>query len=64
MSFLFLFSLQVANIDIKVIDAGYNKQENGYEDEIEKFSKMFGTVAFKEEVKAFLEKRKANFPGN
>lgn len=64
MSFLFLFSLQVANISIKVIDAGYNKQENGYEVEIEEFGKMFGTVDFKEDVKAFLEKIKANFPGN
>jgi enoyl-CoA hydratase len=49
---------------IKVINAGYNKQENGYEVEIEEFGKMFGTGDFKEGVKAFLEKRKANFPGN
>ncbi len=49
---------------IKVINAGYNKQENGYEVEIEEFGKMFGTADFKEGVKAFLEKRKANFPGN
>jgi enoyl-CoA hydratase len=49
---------------IKVINAGYNKQENGYEVEIEEFGKMFGTQDFKEGVNAFLEKRKANFPGN
>jgi enoyl-CoA hydratase len=49
---------------IKVINAGYNKQENGFEVEIEEFGKMFGTGDFKEGVKAFLEKRKANFPGN
>ena len=30
----------------------------------EEFGKMFGTGDFKEGVKAFLEKRKANFPGN
>jgi len=49
---------------IKVINAGFNKQENGYEVEIEEFGKMFGTGDFKEGVKAFLEKRKTNFPGN
>jgi enoyl-CoA hydratase len=49
---------------IKVINAGYNQQVNGYEVEIEEFGKMFGTGDFKEGVRAFLEKRKANFPGN
>jgi len=49
---------------IKVINAGYNTQLNGYEVEIEEFGKSFGTADFKEGVKAFLEKRKANFKGN
>ncbi len=49
---------------IKVINAGYNTQLNGYEVEIEEFGKSFGTTDFKEGVKAFLEKRKANFKGN
>lgn len=49
---------------IRVINAGFNNNMNGYEVEIEEFGKMFGTADFKEGVSAFLEKRKANFPGN
>lgn len=49
---------------IKVINAGYNNKLNGYEVEIEEFGKSFGSGDFKEGVSAFLEKRKANFPGN
>jgi enoyl-CoA hydratase len=49
---------------IKVINAGYNSKLNGYEVEIEEFGKSFGSGDFKEGVSAFLEKRKANFPGN
>ena len=49
---------------IKVINAGYNNKQNGYEAEIEEFGKSFGSADFKEGVNAFLEKRKANFLGN
>ena len=49
---------------IKVINSGYNNKLNGYEVEIEEFGKSFATADFKEGVSAFLEKRKANFPGN
>jgi enoyl-CoA hydratase len=49
---------------IKVINAGYNNNLNGYEVEIEEFGKSFGTGDFKEGVAAFLEKRKASFKGN
>lgn len=48
---------------IKAVNAGFNNSENGYEAEIEAFGKCFGTTDFKEGTTAFLEKRKANFPG-
>ncbi len=48
---------------IKVINAGYNNNLNGFEDEIEEFGKSFGTKDFREGVDAFLEKRKADFKG-
>lgn len=49
---------------LKVINAGYNNQVNGFEVEIEEFGKTFNSNDFKEGISAFLEKRKANFPGN
>ncbi|MCB0802199.1 MAG: enoyl-CoA hydratase/isomerase family protein [Flavobacteriales bacterium] len=48
---------------ISAVNAGYTDGVNGYEKEIEAFANCFGSEDFKEGTSAFLEKRKANFPG-
>lgn len=48
---------------IKAINAGFKTNVNGYESEIEAFGNCFGTADFKEGTSAFLQKRKADFPG-
>jgi enoyl-CoA hydratase len=48
---------------IKAVNANFKDGENGYETEIRNFGKCFGTADFKEGTTAFLEKRKAVFPG-
>lgn len=48
---------------IKAINANYIDGKDGYKVEIEEFGKCFGTEDFVEGTTAFLEKRKANFPG-
>ena len=49
---------------IKAINAGFNNGVQGYEIEIKAFGECFGTDDFKEGTTAFLEKRKASFPGS
>lgn len=49
---------------IKAINDCFNNSINGYATEIDAFGKCFGTADFKEGTTAFMEKRKANFPGN
>jgi enoyl-CoA hydratase len=46
---------------IKSINAGYNKDLNGYNEEIESFGNCFESNEFIEGTQAFLEKRRANF---
>ena len=46
---------------IAAINAGFNKDKNGFEVEIKSFGNAFGTQDFEEGTSAFLEKRKAEF---
>lgn len=49
---------------IKAINANYKDGKDGFKVEIKQFGKCFGTDDFSEGTTAFLEKRKAIFPGN
>lgn len=51
------------NLAIKAINACFIDGVNGFDVEIEAFGNCFGTEDFKEGTTAFLEKRKADFPG-
>ncbi|GAA4235501.1 enoyl-CoA hydratase-related protein [Postechiella marina] len=48
---------------IKAINANYKDGVNGFEIEIKQFGNSFATKDFKEGTTAFLQKRKADFPG-
>ena len=48
---------------IAAINAGFEEGENGFDEEITQFGNCFGTADFQEGTQAFLEKRKAEFPG-
>ena len=48
---------------IKAVNTGFMNTARGFEAEIKAFGECFGTEDFKEGTTAFLEKRKANFPG-
>ena len=49
---------------IKAVNAGFRKDEDGFATEIKAFGACFGTDDFEEGTSAFLEKRKAEFPGS
>ena len=49
---------------INAVNAGFKHDVNGYDVEIDAFATCFGTDDFKEGTQAFLQKRKANFPGS
>lgn len=55
-------SVAISNA-IAAVNANFKDGVDGYEVEIKNFGKSFGTDDFKEGTTAFLEKRKANFPG-
>lgn len=46
---------------IKAVNSGFKKE--GFQQEVDAFGESFGTDDFKEGTSAFLEKRKAEFPG-
>lgn len=56
-------SLVAVSAAIKAVNASYENDKNGFEIEIEEFGRCFGTQDFKEGTTAFLNKRKADFPG-
>lgn len=49
---------------IRLVNAYFDKQKEGFTEEVNTFGTLSNTADFKEGAAAFLEKRKANFTGN
>ena len=56
-------SLVAISAAIRAVNANYEDGVNGFEVEVNEFGHSFGTDDFKEGTSAFLNKRKADFPG-
>ena len=56
-------SMVAVSAAIKAINSNYEDGVNGFDVEINEFGRSFGTEDFKEGTSAFLNKRKADFPG-
>lgn len=56
-------SMVAISAAIKAVNANYETGVNGFDVEIKGFGRSFGTEDFREGTKAFLSKRKADFPG-
>ncbi|MFV8225261.1 enoyl-CoA hydratase/isomerase family protein [Christiangramia aquimixticola] len=56
-------SMVAVSAAIRAINANYEDGVNGFDVEVNQFGKSFGTEDFKEGTSAFLNKRKAEFPG-
>lgn len=56
-------SLVAISAAIKAVNANYDPSLNGFEVEVEEFGHCFSTEDFREGTDAFLNKRKADFPG-
>ncbi|MCL4136290.1 UNVERIFIED_CONTAM: hypothetical protein GTU68_017828 [Idotea baltica] len=57
-------SLVAISAAIKAINANFKDGLNGFQVEVAEFGNCFGTEDFEEGTTAFLEKRKADFPGH
>ncbi|MBZ9630938.1 enoyl-CoA hydratase/isomerase family protein [Salegentibacter sp. LM13S] len=57
-------SLVAISAAIRAINSNFEDGVNGFEVEISEFGNSFGTEDFEEGTSAFLNKRKADFPGN
>lgn len=56
-------SMVAISAAIEAVNAGFVYDEDGYDIEINAFGEAFGTEDFREGTQAFLNKRKADFPG-